>query len=516
MDFLSGEKTSMSSWVDAQPARLSSLGVLAVVLLALTAGIAVLAFGVVALLGVLGVLAFILFLRAPIVGVFATTALLLLSGSAGVIGPTGPQIASYVTVAKLCGVVAFAAWIVNFLVRRLRYTLTREVVLMVAFLLWALVGVLYSPYCAQQLPEWFRFASLIAFLVMTADVLSQGENSRRNVHNYIILLLVCGAISASFALVQYLTPSRYAISLAERFDIARQTGAVVDPESMLGIAPARVSGRALHSNWLALLMLCVLPLNVYWFQVSKTWRMRGLICAAAFIELCALVLTFTRTGFMVGCVLIIVMALKGLLRANPYRFVALALVVVLGWTVLPAAYKERVLNFSKYSTSESVGARVELQSAAWRYATEHPICGVGLGGFGMHFIRENSNTAHIMKYAVEHFRWNPLFVGVHDLYLQIACETGFIGLAVFLVVFVLMMRNLWVAQGKFAAAGDEPFRVVCSALQVSLVAFLLCSVFLHALQQKILWIVAAAAITVSLHESVMRSPEHKESERSVH
>jgi len=497
----------MTAIGDVMKTRRSPLGALAMAVLAVALGASVLAFGKMALVGLIGFLAFCVFVWYPVLGVYATTVLLLLSGSAGVIGPGGINVAVPLTAAKLCGAAALVAWLTNLVARGLRWHVGWAAILLGAFLLWSAVGVLFSPTRGAQYPEWIRLGTFAAFFVMVVDVLLNAPDPRRAIRTYALIILVCGLLSAASAVAQYFMPSTYLETFEERAAFQHVGGPIVDTESLEGVSAIRVSGRALHSNWLALLLLCVLPLNAYWFTASKTWQGKLLVGLAVLVELAALVLTFTRTGLLVGVVLLMLVTAKRLARATPYRFVAMALAVVVGWTVLPGAYKQRVLSLGQYTSSKSIEARAGLQGAAYGCMLEHPVKGVGLGGFGLHFVRERGVVAETMRLVVNEFNWNPLFVGVHNLYLQIGCETGVVGLALFLTFFVVMMRNLHLAEQRFKATEQPEWRSLAGSLQVSLVAFLLCGIFLHALQQKIWWIVAAGAVALSMYTVALSSDE---------
>lgn len=479
------------------------LGALLVVALAAGLGVAVVAFGKLAVYGLFGFIAFCVFIRYPVLGVFATTILLLLSGLAGVIGPGGIKVAVPITVAKLCGATALLAWATNLLCQRQRWHAGWPAVLMIAFFVWSLVGILFSPNRGDLFPEWIRLGTFVGFFVMAADVLVNSEQGARKIRAYVIIVLVCGALSAGSAVRQYFTPTKYAETPEEKVDIAKLAGgAVVDAESLEGAAAIRVSGRALHSNWLALLLLCTLPLNVYGFMISKTWIGKGLVALAVLLELAALVLTFTRTGFIVGVIVVLFLVAKSLIRLTPHRIAAFGVAAIVAWFLLPDAYKERVLSFGQYTGSRSVQARVGLQEAATGYLLEHPVKGIGLGAFGFRLIEEDSMVAELMRIIVYDFDWNPLHVGVHNLYLQVGAETGLLGLALFLAFFAVTLRKLYVCEKRFEAMGRRDWQYLAASLQASLVAFLVAGVFLHALQQKIFWIVAAAAVALSFHGSV--------------
>lgn len=493
----------MGTLAEAAGSKRNPAAAVLIVVLAVATGVAVLAVGKLALAGVLGLIAFCLFARYPVLGLYATTALLLLQGSSGLIGPVGSNVSIALTTSKLCGMAAFAAWLVNLLVTRKLYRLTWGVVLVVTFLLWSLGGVLFSENRSEQFPEWLRLGTIVGFFIMAVDILGNSERSAKYIHLYVILILLCGLISAAYAVGQYFMPGMQIQALVEEAQLATRNIAIIDTESLEGATAIRVSGRAQHSNWLALFILCVLPLNTYWFKVSKTRKGKTLVVASVAVELLALLLTFTRTGLLVGAILVLLLAAKRMVRPTLRRVLAAALALLMCWLILPEAYKQRVLSLRQYTRSQSSTARAELQLTAWKLMTRDPVWGVGLGGFGFDMIKELSRAGQTMKIAVEDFHWNPVFIGAHNLYLQLGCETGLVGLAVFLVLFAVVLRDLLGAERKFAALGDLKAKALADALEISLLAFLLCSVFLHALQQKIWWMVAALAIAVSVYAAAL-------------
>lgn len=471
-------------------------------LLAVLFGIVVMLLGKMALVAVVGTALFLAFVYFPVLGLYATTALLLLSGSTGIVGVVeGGAIA--VTLARLCGTAALAAWLVNLLVRKIRFEFNWPVILLSAYCAWALLSSMVSPERAQVIPEWVRLVTLLGFFLLAVNTLS----SPRTVHYFLLLIMICGLIMSFSAVAQYVMPNLQITGAEAWRAVAGQADAAyIDQESLQGDSAIRVSGRAGHSNWLALVVLLILPLNSYWLTIAKTNRTKLFVLFMVGIEVVTLVLTYTRTGLVIGMVLALLMLYKRLVRMTPLRlFGALGLIVV-AWVLLPGAYKERVLSPKMYTGSRSVQSRLELQEAAARYFAQNPLFGLGSGGFGTEFIHENNQSAALMRYYVKYADWQPVFIGTHNMYLQIGADTGVVGLVLFLAFIVTLLRQLYLAEQKFRAAGDVQGAAMASALFVSLIGFVFCAVFLHALTQKIWWMVAAAAVVVPLYQMSFKVP----------
>lgn len=474
------------------------------------AGLAVLTGGSYALLAELGIIAFMLVLRWPVLGLYLTTALLLLSGPSGVVGPV--RVAIPITGAKIAGAMTFASWLLNAFLRREHIRIGWESVPLVALFLWSALGVFLSESWRLQWPEWFRLGTLVAFFVLSVNLL----NTEERIHSFVMVILYCGVAMAIFAVVQYLVPSFQLRADTAIADIgAGVEGAYVDPESLDGGAAVRVTGRAGHSNWLALIILIILPLNVYWYEAAKSWKARAFCVSAVFIEIVALILTFTRTGFLVGFVIFVVLGVRRLVRVNPPRLAYVAFAVVIALLALPSAYKERVLDPAKYTQSESVRRRVELQRAAWEMMLEEPLWGVGLSGYGLRIVEKDTDVAHIMRWLVDEMHWDPRIIGTHNMYLQLASETGLVGLGLMVLFFGIMLRDLRKAEQFYRKTGTRRVATLVMSLQVSLLSFLLCALFLHALQQKIWWMMTAIAAVVPLYTASMAGPGKGETEAAA-
>ncbi len=455
-------------------------------------GIVILAAGVASLYAVLGIAFFGLFLLYPALGLYVTTGLLLLSGSATVIGDLRMQVP--LTAAKVCGAAAFAAWFSRAIVRREPIRFPAPTVVLFVFLGWVGLGTAASPTWKIQWPEWVRMATFVAYFFFTVNVL----NSPKRVRTFVILVLVCGLFLALFAVAQYFIKDFHLEVSTQEADVASRTeGAYIERDAKT--AAVRVSGGTGHSNWLALLILTILPLNAYWFMTTKHRSVRAVALLTVFAEIVALILTFTRTGFLIGSIVLLVLAARNLVRFTPQRIAAIALALFFGWFLLPEAYKARVLDFTQYGRSESIRNRMELQKAAWEITLENPVLGAGLGGYGPELLRKNLRVAKIMRWFVDQYDWPPQFIGPHNMYLQLTAETGFVGLLIMAAFFAVLLRNLRLTYKELTERNDVEGATLASCLEVGLIAFLISALFLHALQQKIWWMLAAISAVLPVY-----------------
>lgn len=466
-------------------------------LLAAALGAGVLLFDWYALAAVLGLIGFAFFVREPVIGVYITTFLLLVVGGAsGMIGTFVPGMPITVTLAKISGAVTLAAWAVHSLVKREPLRLNISLALLLAFFAWTALGLAMRETWQHQLPEWLRLGNVVAFFIVSIHLL----NTRARIHSYVILLCYCGLAMAAMANIQYFVPALHfgPEDFAELGERARE-GAFVDPEQLDTGPAVRVTGTAGHSNWLAMGLLLILPLNLYWFRFARTNTGKALAVAATLLQLSALVFTFTRTGFIAGIAAIGLIVLTRQLKVNPYRLSALAVAALVAFFLLPPQYRERVLDPASYERSSSISHRFQLQQSAWQTFTENPVLGAGLGGFGMELVEQDYEVSLISRWFVAAQGWNPIHFGAHNMYLHLLAEAGLIGFFLLMAFLAWTITRIRLVEHRFQAAGDDQGAALCAALFVSLMTFLVCCVVLHALHQKIWWMLAAAATVVIMY-----------------
>jgi len=496
----------MSIGATAQQPGASLMGVTIIGLLAGALAFGILFTGPLAILGIFGLLAFMAFLSYPVVGLYITTALLLLQGSAGVLGIVNETAPVAITLAQITGLAAITAWGASVLVRKLPVHYNFAVVLIVLFVLWSLLATIVSEYTREEFPHWARLATRLAFFLLAINLLSTVQRFR----TYVWIVLACTLIMCGVAVLQYFLPQMQVAGATAWTSVSGIDAAYIDQESLQGEAAIRVSGRAGHSNWLAMIILLTLPLFVYGLTRLKHSHLKLLLYAGIGVALVALILTYTRTGFMIGMVLAVLLLSKRMMHFTPLRVFGLMFALVIAWTLVPGAYKERVLSPQQYRASQSVESRVELQEAAARYWMENPVFGLGIGGFGLNFIRENNETASVMLLLVRVAGWEEVFIGTHNMYLQLLCDSGTVGFLLFVWFYALMFREVMRAEDRYKRNGDTEGKALASALFVSLFGFAICAVFLHALHQHIWWIVAAAAVALTLHRLDFRTEAQQE------
>jgi O-antigen ligase len=331
---------------------------------------------------------------------------------------------------------ALAGWLARGLLRR-QVALPRVplVLPLAAFVLISLASLIGAPAPVEGLKEVLKWVEIGLVLYLVQSGAARGRAAW-----LVAALLLAGAVQAALGYWQYevrgIGPSHFAI-LGGHY---RAYGTFEQPNPFGGF---------LGLIWPLAAGLAATSLLAFW----RTRRREHLALAAVFGGLAGLLLVGLYVSFSRGAWLGAAAAALAVAIALPRRrwlglgLVAAGLVAfggLLSAGLLPAGITERLADAGDFAVVSDVrGATITVDNfavierlahwqAAVAMATDHPWLGVGLGNYG----------AAYPQYAL--LNWpNPLG-HAHMIYLNLLAETGALGLAAYLVlwlsVFALTMR----------------------------------------------------------------------------
>jgi putative inorganic carbon (hco3(-)) transporter len=205
-----------------------------------------------------------------------------------------------------------------------------------------------------------------------------------------------------------------------------------------GIRFLRVYGTLPHANILAsfLVMGIISLAYVYLTASQEEKKTRLMSLTGLFITMVALVLTFSRSGWLVGLFSVGMMVGYGLwkkeLRRTTMRFVcamtvsSVAIVFILWWAIMPRA------GFAKGEVS--VSHRVIYNRIGLSLIENHPL-GVGVGNQVLQGAQEGLYQKETLT---QPWLWQP----VHNIYILIASELGIVGFLIFIALLFSVVRAI--------------------------------------------------------------------------
>jgi len=260
-----------------------------------------------------------------------------------------------------------------------------------------------------------------------------------------------------------------------------------------GIFEARIAGPLGDPNFFAQSLLLAFPLALYLWHAERSWPKRVVALGLAGLSASAVALTYSRGAALT---LAAILALWLWDRKPSWRTLAGgAVLLALAATFVPSVLYSRLATMREIVPGDhdlvhpdsSFAKRRFLLLGAWGIFQDHPLAGVGAGNFTVYF----EEYADEVGFAAVEYDDPEQRSYAHNLYLEIASETGLIGLIVFGAVVAWSFRLASAARRRFVEARDVYLASLTRGLQVSLAGYLVSSLFLHGHHLRYLWLLFA-------------------------
>lgn len=282
--------------------------------------------------------------------------------------------------------------------------------------------------------------------------------------------------------------------------------AVVTPD----VTQMRLSGSVGDPNFHGQILAAVLPLAVYRVLDDKSPMLRVGAAGAAFLLVFAILNTYSRGAFLA---MVVTLALIAIERRLKFSLVILVLITTLVMMqFLPAGYAQRLETLSIFTSDETTvysegsfrGRTSEMLSAQYMFI-EHPLLGVGVGNYQANY-QDYAN-----RFGLEQRTENRQ---AHSLYLQVAAETGILGILTFVGLFTVLLLGFTRARHKSRRLDkDSDWPTWIMSLQMAITSYLVSSIFLHGdFIRFLFFLVALGAAAIHLSDRLEKSAQLQLSE----
>jgi O-antigen ligase len=230
-------------------------------------------------------------------------------------------------------------------------------------------------------------------------------------------------------------------------------------------------------NDLALMLVAMIPLTVYFMRRANSTPRRVFAAACFALFAYSIVPTGSRGGFLGFAVVLGYLLLRYEAvapRARLVGAVAAVLVLAVGGNAYLSRLETIVRPTQDYNWSEETG-----RLAIWRrgvgYMARRPILGLGLNQF---------RTAETIQWPLVRTermagRRLPRARGAHNMLIQVGAELGVPALLAFVVLLGAAWRTLTRSRAACPGGGSSA-SALSGALAASLLGFCVCGMFLHA------------------------------------
>ncbi len=308
---------------------------------------------------------------------------------------------------------------------------------------------------AEAWVEWNRFSRIIFMCFVAMMLLQERVRLER-------FLWVCTASLAFYGIKGGL----FTLATGGRYRVWGPSGSFIE-----------------GNNELALAMLMVLPLMLYFLRREQSRLRRHIYRGSIFLTMLSILFSYSRGAFVGFAGLAFVMIMR-----SRYRVQALIMAVLLGaltLSVAPSSWTERMFSIRDYEADESAMGRIN----AWHFAANLASERVFGGGFRT-FTRE--------WFAV--YAPNPTDVhDAHSIYFEVLGEQGFPGLAIFMAILGTTLWRLEKLRRRGIGRAERLWSSeLAEMLQFALIAYSIGGAFLGLAYFDLPYYIIVAALLLEL------------------
>jgi len=345
-------------------------------------------------------------------------------------------------IAVLISLVALAALtIIMFSLALSRYVGHRLKIPLFLFMDIAIITAMFTSRYINISMGAFFFKTLEYLLIFI--IIAETINTRRRIGNILLTIFTSSLIVGLDGIYQQVTG----------FDFLRNFPLYAD---------VKVSAAFQFSNNLGTYLAAVIPISaslVLFKATNKTYRF---ILSALFLLLAVCLLLSQARGAWLGFILgfLFVSLLSG--KKNFLLAVFLLILFAVSAGLFGNIYlKEQVRSFAHLKTDQSTNDRMIMWKTALRMFADRPILGQGLGTFMHSFEKFKPKSYREIVYA-------------HNCFLQMAVETGILGLLAFLWFILSLLRK---ASTRLFMPNDIFLKAVSIGIIGGILAYLVNSFF---------------------------------------
>jgi len=285
-------------------------------------------------------------------------------------------------------------------------------------------------------------------------------------------------------LVWFLVFINFISAIVGIYQYTHHIGVFYEPEGIL-----RISGFAEDANVYAMDLVISIPLAIALVYACKRVSVKAMLTGIILIIVVATILSFSRAGLMQLATVMFLSVGMRMIKKNKFIGI-LTMVIMLAAAIplVPQKYWERASTITQFS-DPAIGKRL----AGWKVGTdlfmENPLSGVGFGMFRYEYFMKSITSSDVRF---------KMGLDAHNLYIHTAAETGVFGLTFLVLLIIVTFKYLHDARKRFLSKGDQIMGEVSSALQISLLVYLLGGMFISYLQLLIFWIIIPLAVVLKV------------------
>lgn len=345
------------------------------------------------------------------------------------------------------------------------------------------VSLLYSPVPDRVMARWLDDIKDMVIALIVVILLQSGPSFRR----VLWVMMGVGIFLGTLSVLQYFTGTfdnnygGFALSLEHQIigtiDDYRSTGPIGDP------------------NYFAQIMAVLVPISLERFLHEKKNNLKLIALWSFSVSVLAVIFTYSRGGLLAMVIGVVIVLIYYPPRQFQIPVIIISAVVFV--SLLPPNYLDRVSTltdlFKPRGTlrieERSLQGRLSENLAAMEMIKANPLFGVGLNSY-KYLFPVYSKRLGLALVATER--------EAHNLFLEVAAETGVIGFSVFIFVLFVCFQTLFHGRASFARAGMRDYSGMVTGYLGGFAAYFVASVFIHNAFPRYFYLLIGIALAVRL------------------
>ena len=240
--------------------------------------------------------------------------------------------------------------------------------------------------------------------------------------------------------------------------------------------PGRPGATFYDENGFALVLVMGMTFMWYLMRYTKVWYLRLILLGLLPLTAHAVILTFSRGGFLGMSA-----AMGWILLKEKNRKLAAGLTVAgMIFFILAAGaeYRDRIGSINQFEEDASAQARFDSWEAGRKMAVRNPFFGVGLKRFMDAYQYYSITVPHV----------------AHNTWIQLAAECGFVAVGAYAMIMLLTWVTLFRTKRRIPRLPPEQqgrFYCLTGMYQAALIGYLVCGFFLSSEELEFYYVIVA-------------------------
>lgn len=393
----------------------------------------------------LGWFIFIAVMKNPLIGI-SLVILITYTGAYRLILPTLFFSSTIITI--------FAFLLMNLINGKLHIVKTSQNILIVTFLLIICLSMIVSIFPKESISPFFEFIKNLIFFFIFINVVQK----KKDLEFLTWILIISGVLACIIGI--YII---FSTGLGELFLIYKRFG------SVLG-----------NANWFAGTIVPLIPISYFFSKIQSKIILKIFLFSAIAIYIVSIAFSLSRSALLAMVIILLIIFIhevknKKALIITP---IFLLLMIVIFFPQISNRIVER-FNLVFSGKDVSVNIRLWVLKAGINMFLDHPVLGVGIGNF-VHLSGQYV-TLTANKVA-------------HNMYLDVAAETGIFGLILFISIFGKSLLDV----RKQIFNHNKNFAFLAEGYYWGLIGYLITGFFVSVHFYFFLWLILSFTVSVSI------------------